>query len=103
MYLIDHFGGILLAGRDVKVAFKLTEEKKNELQEFANEYGVTMSGLVALIVGQWLYQQNRVINPMVTGITQIMKEQLQAIMNDDDVKAALIESAKNGEIKQIRQ
>ena len=89
--------GDFMAGRDVKVAFKLTEEKKNELQAFANEYGVTMSGLVALIIGQWLYQQNKVINPMVESMAGVMKEQLQAIMNDGDVKAALIENAIKSE------
>lgn len=62
--------------RDTRVPFKISEEKKKELQNYADSYGVTMSGLVAVIVGQWLHQQNKVINPMVQEMTNILKTQL---------------------------
>lgn len=68
--------------RDMRVAFKLSEEKKEELEEFANSYGVTMSALCALIIGQWLHQQKKVINPMVQAITEAMTTQL----NNQDPK-----------------
>lgn len=45
--------------RDVRVSFKLSKDKKELLQQYAESYGVTMSGLCAFIVGQWLYNQER--------------------------------------------
>lgn len=62
--------------RDIRVAFKLSEEKKHELEHYANSYGVTMSALCALIVGQWLHQQNKIVNPIVEAMSQTLQQQL---------------------------
>ena len=51
--------------RDIRVAFKLAEGKKELLQRYADSYGVTMSGLCAFIVGQWLYNQENVAKPII--------------------------------------
>lgn len=80
--------------RDVRVSFKLSEERKAELEQFADDYGVTMSSLCALIVGQWLYQQTKVINPMVQGLAAVLKEQLQNLDLDNESMAELIKKAK---------
>lgn len=73
--------------RDVRVAFKLSEEKKSELEEYAASYGVTMSGLCALIVGQWLHQQEKVQKPMVQAVTQALTEQMAAMIASMDKEA----------------
>jgi antitoxin component of RelBE/YafQ-DinJ toxin-antitoxin module len=78
--------------RDVRVSFKLSEEKKAELEQFAKEYGVTMSALCALIVGQWLYQQNKVIAPIAQGMSDFLKEQLSQM--DPADMAQLVAQAK---------
>ena len=52
-------GGNKMA-RDIKVSFKLARDKKYLLQQYAESYGVTMSALCAFIVGQWLYNQEKV-------------------------------------------
>lgn len=71
--------------RDVRVAFKISEEKKQELEEFANEYGVTMSSLCSLIIGQWLYQQKKVVNPLLQNMAQMMGNQfIEANKNQDE-------------------
>lgn len=62
--------------RDVRVAFKMSEEKKQELEYYADSYGVTMSALCALIVGQWLHQQKNVVNPMLQEIADAVKGQM---------------------------
>lgn len=78
--------------RDVRVSFKLSEDKKNELQQFADDYGVTMSALCAILVGQWLYQQNKVINPIVSGLSDLIREQLQSL--DKDTLSQMVDMAK---------
>lgn len=71
--------------RDERVSFKLSPEKKVELERIAEEYGVTMSALCAFIVGQWLYQQTKVISPMVQGLAAVLKQQLESAVNDDSM------------------
>lgn len=78
--------------RDIRVAFKMNEDKKNELQAYADSYGVTMSALCALIIGQWLHNQTQVINPMVEGMGQVLREQLQNL--DDDSMKEMIRYAR---------
>ena len=60
--------------RDVRLSIKITEEKRDELREMAESYGVTMSALSALIIGQWLYQQNEIVKPMVESIKDVIGE-----------------------------
>jgi hypothetical protein len=66
--------------RDVRVSFKLSDAKKAELEQFAIDYGVTMSALCALIVGQWLYQQNKVIAPIAQGMSDFLKNQFAQLV-----------------------
>ena len=81
--------------RDNRVAFKMTDEKRDELQAYADSYGVTMSALCALIVGQWLHNQNQVINPIVESMGQVLREQLKNL-DDNESMAELIRKAKEG-------
>lgn len=81
--------------RDNRVAFKMTDEKRDELQAYADSYGVTMSALCALIVGQWLHNQNQVINPIVESMGQVLREQLKNL-DDNESMAELISKAKEG-------
>jgi len=52
--------------RETKIVLKVTEEIKNDLQDRAKRYGMTMSALGAYVIGQWLENQ-------VTAREQIMK------------------------------
>lgn len=70
--------------RDMRVAFKLSETKKEELEAYAESYGVTMSALCALIVGQWLHQQNKVINPMIQVMNEVVTKQLEGMEMDQE-------------------
>jgi antitoxin component of RelBE/YafQ-DinJ toxin-antitoxin module len=60
--------------RDVRISFKISEEKKQELEKYAEGYGVTMSALCALIIGRWLHEQERVVVPIVQTVSEVVKE-----------------------------
>lgn len=64
--------------RDEKIYFKLTSEKKAELEEIADAYGLTMSGLCAFVMGQWLHQQKHVMRPMMEGIQGVVKQAVES-------------------------
>jgi len=67
-------------GRYVRVAFKMNEERKDELQEYAESYGVTMSSLCSLIIGQWLHNQKKLVLPIVETIGDTINKQLKTEM-----------------------
>lgn len=69
-----------MAGRDVRVAFKISETKHEELKQKADDYGVTMSALVALVMGQWLHQQNQVMGPIVETMKRAVEEGVRESM-----------------------
>lgn len=70
--------------RDMRVAFKLSETKKEELEKYAESYGVTMSALCALIIGQWLHQQNKVVNPMIQAVNEVITKHLEGMEMDQE-------------------
>ena len=63
--------------RDIRVAFKLAEDRKELLQNYADSYGVTMSALCAFVIGQWLYQQENVAKPIFESVSEIVREAIR--------------------------
>lgn len=75
-----------MAIRDKRIGIKLTEEKKMLLQEYANSYGISMSTLCALIVGQWLHQQERLTKPVIDSLSGALRD---AVKQGLDVESLL--------------
>lgn len=63
--------------RDIRVSYKLTEEKHHELKAVAESYGVTMSSLSAFVVGQWLHQQNKIVQPMIETVREVLADTIK--------------------------
>ncbi|MBY6273870.1 MAG: hypothetical protein CW346_16980 [Bacillaceae bacterium] len=72
--------------RDIRVAFKLAEDKKELLQQYADSYGVTMSGLCAFIIGQWLYNQEKVAKPIIEAVGEVVREVVRQELNEEKVR-----------------
>lgn len=67
-------------GRDDYIKVRLTEDMKVAFQTIANEYGMTMSALGSYIVGSYVKQQRRIIDPLLDSlgekIIDSVKEQM---------------------------
>lgn len=72
--------------RDIRVGFKLSEEKKELLQQYADSYGVTMSALCAFIIGQWLYNQEKFTKPIFESVGEIVREAVRQELNEEKVR-----------------
>jgi len=72
--------------RDIRVAFKLAEDKKELLQQYAESYGVTMSGLCAFIIGQWLYNQEKVAKPIIEDVGEVVREVVRKELSEEKVR-----------------
>lgn len=81
-------GGLYRMDRDVKVNIRMAEDKKNELQMHADNYGMSMSALAAFVLGQWLYQQKHIIQPMIDEMkksgSQLVSNGLANIMMNEE-------------------
>lgn len=63
-----------MMSRDVRLSIKISEDNHAQLKHMADSYGVTMSALSALILGQWLYQQNQIVKPMVESMKDVIAD-----------------------------
>jgi len=54
--------------RNAKVIIMTDERVKERLQDYADRLGMTLSGLGAYILGQWVYQQDKMVNPFMDRI-----------------------------------
>lgn len=67
--------------RNTKVIIMTDERVKERLQDYADRLGMTLSGLGAYILGQWVYQQDKMVNPfmerMKDVLVQIAREEVK--------------------------
>lgn len=60
--------------KDDAIKARVSKVVKADLQEIADNYGMSMSGLIAYILGQWVHQQKMVLGPMMQEIGQTAKD-----------------------------
>ena len=65
--ILTRTGGEQMA-RNAKVIIMTDERIKERLQDYADRLGMTLSGLGAYILGHWVYQQDKMVNPFMDRI-----------------------------------
>jgi hypothetical protein len=60
-------GGVKMA-RDAKIIIMSDVRVKERLQDYADQLGMTLSGLGAYILGHWVYQQDKMVKPLFEDI-----------------------------------
>ena len=58
--------------RNAKVIIMTDERVKERLQDYADRLGMTLSGLGAYILGNWVYQQDKMVNPFMDRIKDVL-------------------------------
>lgn len=70
--------------RTGRVYFRIGESHQEKLNEYAANYGVSVSALVAMIVGQWIHQQDKIIAPMLEDLGKTLTNSMvEAIKNSE--------------------
>lgn len=65
--------------RDAKLIVMVDERVKERLHFYADQLGMTLSGLGAYILGHWVYQQDKMVNPLI----EQMKDAMVQIARDE--------------------
>lgn len=58
--------------RNAKLIIMTDERVKERLQYYADQLGMTLSGLGAYILGHWVYQQDKMVNPFIEQMKDAM-------------------------------
>jgi len=70
--------------RNAKVIIMMDERVKERLQEYGDQLGMTLSGLGAYILGYWVYQQDKMVNPFFEKIKDAMVQVAREEMRRKD-------------------
>lgn len=60
--------------RDQFIKVRLNADIKADFQELANEYGMTMSALGSYVVGSFVKQQKKFIDPLIVSLGEQIVE-----------------------------
>ena len=70
--------------RDAKVIIMTDERVKERLQFYADQLGMTLSGLGAYILGYWVYQQEKMVKPFMEDIKGAVVQIARDVMKRKD-------------------
>jgi antitoxin component of RelBE/YafQ-DinJ toxin-antitoxin module len=70
--------------RNAKLIIMTDERVKERLQFYADQLGMTMSGLGAYILGYWVYQQDKMVNPLIERVKDVVVQIAREEMNSMD-------------------
>ena len=71
-----------MMARNSTLHIAIREDKKRELQELADRYGVTASALGAFIIGQWI-DSHRLVGPVIDVFQSEIRKRIRKVMNDE--------------------
>lgn len=73
--------------RNSTLHIAIREDKKRELQDLAERYGITASALGAYIIGQWIDNQKRYVVPVLDAVQSEVRERIRDVLDSDSIKA----------------
>jgi len=62
--------------RSVPVKILLNEEIKAKYVKYCDRYGISMSAMAAFIIGNWVYSQEKLADPVVEQLMDKLKDSL---------------------------
>lgn len=84
-------------GRDITVKVNLSSEVKERVEWYASQLGLSQSGLLAFVIGQWIFQQDQVVRPMVQEISEnVNTAVLTEIQRNMGLRASFGSGARSG-------
>jgi antitoxin component of RelBE/YafQ-DinJ toxin-antitoxin module len=73
--------------REEKVVARMTAEMKEKIQEIAEDRGITMSALVAYVLGSYVEQEEFKKKLAQQALTNLVPEISNMVKNQTDIKA----------------
>lgn len=69
--------------RNATIHIAVREDIRERFAKIANEYGMTMSALASYIIGQYVYNHEKVINPLGDEIKFLIKDKFNQVVREE--------------------
>lgn len=69
--------------RNVTIHVAVRNDIRERFAKIANEYGMTMSALASYIIGQYVCNHEKVINPLGDEIKFLIKEKFSQVVREE--------------------
>ena len=69
--------------RNATIHIAVRDDIKEKFAEIANAYGMTMSALASYIVGQYIYNHERLIDPISDDVRLLIKDKVEQVFEEE--------------------
>lgn len=69
--------------RNVQIHVAVRSDIKNKFAKIADGYGMTMSALASYIIGQYVYNHEKLINPLADDVVLLLKEKVEEVFKEE--------------------
>ena len=69
--------------RNVQIHVAVRDDIKEKFAKIAHGYGMTMSALASYIIGQYVYNHERLIDPLSDDVKLLLKEKVEEVFEEE--------------------
>lgn len=69
--------------RNATIHIAVRDDIKEKFSEIANGYGMTMSALASYIIGQYIYNHERLIDPLSDDVRFLIKDKVKEVFEEE--------------------
>ena len=74
--------------RNVQIHVAVRSDIKDKFAKIANEYGMTMSALASYIIGQYVYNHEKLIDPISDDVRFLIKDKVEEVLRKEEKDGA---------------
>ena len=69
--------------RNATIHIAVRDDIKEKFAEIANGYGMTMSAMASYIIGQYIYNHERLIDPISDDVRFLIKDKVKEVFEEE--------------------
>jgi len=69
--------------RNVQIHVAVRSDIKEKFAKIANGYGMTMSALASYIIGQYVYNHEKLINPLADDVRLLIRDKVEEVFGEE--------------------
>ena len=69
--------------RNATIHIAVRDDIKEKFAEIANGYGMTMSAMASYIIGQYIYNHERLIDPLSDDVRFLIKDKVKEVFEEE--------------------
>lgn len=70
--------------RNAQIHVAVRSDIKDKFAKIANGYGMTMSALASYIIGQYVYNHERLIDPLSDDVRLVLRKKVEEVLEEGE-------------------